>query len=203
VRIMVSGATATMRTLCHKYPQHLGVLITPQNRNGLCDLPLPWAVDNAAFSNPDDHKFFNLCVDTWGMTGHNPPEWVAVPDAVGDHRATLRLFFDWVVQWQAELGETPFPLAFVLQDGCREEEVPWDFIAAVFVGGTDQFKLQQSGPLIRAAKERGKIVHMGRVNSLKRIKFAHSLGVDSVDGTCFSRFPNVKIEWAIRYIQTL
>jgi hypothetical protein len=165
--------------------------------------PLPWACDNSAFSKPEDLKFWNLAIDAWSHMTYNPPEWVAVPDVVGDHTATLRLFYDWVMQWSVELGRLPFPLAFVLQDGCREEDVPWAFISAVFVGGSDQFKLQQSGPLVRAAKERGKLVHVGRVNSLKRLKFAHSLGADSVDGTCFSMFPDKKIEWAIRYIQTL
>jgi hypothetical protein len=89
VRILVSGATATVRRLADQYREYIGVLMTPQNGNRLCSLPLPWAADNAAFSAPDDDKFSRLCVESWAMDRHHPPLWVAVPDVVGDHAATL------------------------------------------------------------------------------------------------------------------
>lgn len=199
----MSGATATIRQLADRYRQHLGVLRTPQNGNRLCSLPLPWAVDNAAFSDPDDDKFWRLCIDSWNMDRHYLPMWVAVPDAVADHRATRRLFGDWTSHWRYEIGRIPFPLSFVLQDGCTVGEVPWDEIEAVFVGGSTRFKLCESETLIRAAKHRGKLVHVGRVNTLRRLRFAHDLGADSVDGTAFSMFPDRYIERALKYLQRL
>lgn len=203
MRIMVSGGTATVRALAHKYPQQLGVLLTPQNGNRVCSLPLPWAADNAAFSNPDDDKFWRLCIQAWGMDRHNPPLWVAVPDVVGDHTATLRMFGWWCDYWREELGYIPFPLAFVLQDGCTVDEIPWAEIAAVFVGGSTKFKLRESAELVEAAKARGKLVHIGRVNTLQRLRFAHDVGADTVDGTAFSMFPDTYIERGCRYLQKL
>lgn len=203
MRILVSGATKTVRQFAAQYPDHLGVLMTPQNGNRLCALPLPWAADNAAFSKPDDAKFSRLCVESWAMEGYHPPMWLAVPDVVGDHAATLRLFGWWCDEWQNEYGCIPFPLAFVLQDGCRPEEVPWDEIAAVFVGGSTEFKLRQSSELITEAKRRQKRVHIGRVNTLQRLRYAHDVGADTVDGTAFSMFPDIKIPWALQYLQTL
>lgn len=203
MRILVSGATATLRQLAHKYANYLGVLQTPQNGNALCRLPLPWAADNAAFSNPDDDKFWRLCIDAWGMQRHNTPLWVAVPDVVGNHSETLRLFSAWHDCWTAEIGHIPFPLAFVLQNGCTADSIPWDAIEAVFVGGDDRFKLRLAAPLIDEAKDRGKWCHIGRVNSLQRLRYAYDVRADSVDGTCFSMFPEKKIPWAVRYLQRL
>lgn len=203
MRILVSGATATVRRLADQYRDHLGVLMTPQNGNRLCSLPLPWAADNAAFSRPDDIKFSRLCVESWALDRYHPPLWVAVPDAVGDHAATLQLFGWWCDEWRHEYGYIPFPLAFVLQDGCTAAEVPWDEIEAVFVGGSTRFKLRESESLVRTAKDRGKLVHVGRVNTLRRLRFAHDLGADTVDGTAFSMFPDTYIERGVRFLQRL
>jgi hypothetical protein len=63
-------------------------------------------------------------------------------------------------------------------------------LGALFIGGaTDQFKL---GPEVEAivaeARARNVWVHMGRVNSLRRLAYAASIGCDSVDGTQWVRF---------------
>ena len=137
------------------------------------------------------------------MDRYNPPLWVAVPDVVADHAATLRLFCWWCDYWREELGYIPFPLAFVLQDGCTVDEIPWADIAAVFVGGSTKFKLRESAELVEAAKARGKLVHIGRVNTLQRLRFAHDVGADTVDGTAFSMFPDTYVERGCRYLQQL
>lgn len=203
MKILVSGATATIRQLVARHGEHLGVLMTPQNGNRVCSLPLPWACDNSAFSNPDDDKFWRLCMQSWGVLEYHPPMWVAVPDVVGSHSETLRLFGWWCDWWRAELGRIPWRLAFVLQDGCAAGDVPWDDISAVFVGGSTRFKLRQSADLIAEAKDRGKRVHLGRVNSLRRLKFAHDVGADTVDGSSFSAFPATYIGRACRYLESL
>jgi hypothetical protein len=134
-----------------------------------------------------------------------PPNllWVAVPDVVrcacgakehcpkehrgercgprGDAQATLERFALWHT-WISHL-----PLAFVLQDGSEEPGmIPWDAagLTAVFVGGSDEFKLgPEAARLIREARRRGLYAHMGRVNSAKRIQYAKSIGCTSIDGT--------------------
>ena len=208
MKIYVSGGTTTVRHLSTTRlgQEHLGHLLTPQMGNDIGSLirsGLPWACDNSAFSNPDDTKFWNMAIDAWDWMRHCPPDWVAVPDSVCNHSETLRLFHDWVAMWNYELDTIPFPLAFVLQNGADIDSVPWDQIAAVFVGGDDDFKLNKCHDLVAYAKAIGKLVHVGRVNSLKRIKYAVDIGADSIDGSGFSMFPDRKIPRAIKEIGRL
>lgn len=116
----------------------------------------------------------------WGLPGCL---FVTAPDVVGDAERTLELFED----WYDELNATLLPLALVAQDGLIPEQVPWRRIDAVFVGGTSEFKMgEQARGLVNEARVRGKWVHMGRVNSHQRMRYAKAIGCDSVDGTGFS-----------------
>ena len=47
--------------------------------------------------------------------------------------------------------------------------------------------------LIRQAKQRGKWVHVGRVNTLRRITWFKALEVDSIDDTGFARFSRARL----------
>lgn len=204
MRILVSGATTTISRLEHtELGNFLGVLHTTQNGNRFGTSGLPWACDNSAYSNPDDRKFWNRTIDTWGFDTYHPPLWVAVPDVVGCHSSTLDLFHGWVATWEYELGFIPFPLAFVLQNGATTDSIPWDQIEAVFVGGDDSFKLSDCHHLIDEAKQRGKLVHIGRVNTLGRIDYAFDIGADTIDGSGFSMFPEVKLAPALRRVKRL
>src|SRR5690242_20378844 len=104
--------------------------------------------------------------------------YVTSPDIVASARRTLELFDFWyprLCQW---------PIALVAQDGQEDLPIPWNLIAAIFVGGSTQFKLSQSAvDIIRTAQAMGKWVHVGRVNDPKRWERFEKLKVDSVDGT--------------------
>jgi len=99
---------------------------------------------------------------------------------VGDAAATLEMSRPYFGQIRA-LG---FAVAYVLQDGQEDVPVPWDEVDAIFIGGSDDFKLgAYCAQLVAEAKRRGLWVHKGRVNSRKRMLIAHSFGCDSADGT--------------------
>lgn len=53
------------------------------------------------------------------------------------------------------------------------------------------------------AKRRGKHVHMGRVNSLRRLRFARDIGCDSVDGTFLGFGPDVNIVRLQRWLDDI
>lgn len=186
MRLLVSGATVTMRRLAKKasVSPHLGHLLTPANGNKLSSLlssGLPFACDNAAFSSfcPKAFKRMVCRVIDYGKS----PMWVTCPDVVGDADATLRRFEDWKHFLHG------LPIAFVAQDGCESVGIPWDEIACVFIGGSTEWKLSRyAEKTCMEAKKRNKLIHMGRVNSLKRLRLAVRWGCDSIDGTSLSMF---------------
>jgi len=153
-----------------------------------------WVADNGRFSAPQnytDEKYL-----AW--LAKMPAElclFATAPDVVGDAAATLALSAPMFAPIRA-LG---FPVAFVAQDGQEALPVPWDEIDALFIGGTTAWKLSTAAAEIaQEAKRRGKWVHMGRVNSLKRYRYAESIGCDSADGTQLRFRPDDHIE-AIRH----
>jgi hypothetical protein len=106
--------------------------------------------------------------------------FAVAPDVVGDAAATLRRSRPYL----ARIRELGYPVAYVLQDCQEDVPVPWDEIDAVFVGGSDAFKLGPvAAALCREARARGLWVHVGRVNSGKRLIYAVSIGAGSADGT--------------------
>jgi len=163
---------------------HLGVLCSPRRIYGAELAGWTWAADNDAFSEWSDERYRAMLERVRGREGLR---FVTAPDVVGDAQETLARFWE----WRDEL--LGVPLAFVLQDGATSREVPWTQLAAVFVGGKDDeqgnaiWKLgPQAAELVREAQARRKWVHMGRVNSHQRLRYAKALGCDSVDGSSFS-----------------
>jgi hypothetical protein len=194
--ILVSGATPTMRRL--RGTRGLGVLFIPRARTSVDTL---WpgcvaAADNGAFTAFDVRAFTTMLDRLRGV----PLQFVAAPDVVGNAADTLQRFRRWAPTIQAH----GFPVALVGQDGLTVPTVPWDDIDAFFIGGTTGWKLSRDARTLAAyAKARGKWVHMGRVNSRTRAHYAEQIGCDSIDGTCFSRWADVKVPKGLQWIAPL
>jgi len=157
----------------------LGFIDTPAQGNRRPP-GIEWCADNSCFgsSYPGDDKWF-----AWlAKNAHEAATclFATAPDVVGDAAATLARSGPWLPKIRA-LG---YPAALVAQDGLESLVVPWDDFDVLFIGGTTEWKL---GPwareLVRQAKDRGKWVHMGRVNSERRYRYANAIGCDSADGT--------------------
>jgi len=80
----------------------------------------------------------------------------------------------------------PFPLAYVLQDGC-EQHGDFPHCDAVFLGGSDPWREACGAGLLLKARAEGLYTHCGRVNSQRRLDALAALDVDSADGT-YMRF---------------
>jgi hypothetical protein len=191
--ILVSGATKTVRRYSDN--KHLGCLLTPDTGNRIETMNgLPWAADNAAFSNFKEEKFIKMLDKIKGSN----PLFVTAPDVVADAEQTISLF----EKWQPIIKSYGLKAAFVLQDGQESLPVPWKGIDAVFIGGTTEWKLgRHAYNLVKEAKKRGIWVHMGRVNSNKRLEYARDIGCDSVDGTGYSMFPDKRIPKALEFLE--
>lgn len=141
-----------------------------------------WAMDNDAFSAWNADRF-KRALDYYADLPNCL--FVVVPDVLCDATATRERF----ETWHAHVATYGYPLAYVAQNGQRREDVPFSQIGALFIGGDNAFKLGASAAgLVLEAKARGLWVHMGRVNSQKRIRYARAIGCDSVDGTRTVRF---------------
>lgn len=193
--ILLSGATKTLS----KHPD-LGILLTPANRQYHVGDGRPWAVDNGAFSGFDARLFVHLLDRLHGEGKTRGCLFVAAPDVVADWRATVDLFR----VWHPLIAAYGYPVGFVLQDGIHAGNVPWAECAAVFIGGSTAWKLSSAAATLAGyAHALGKHVHMGRVNTLKRIQMAWRIGVDSIDGTNYSMYPDTKIPGSLAWIQYL
>lgn len=200
--VLVSGATGTHR----RYWNHptFGRLITPRTGNSLRSISDKiWAADNDCFQGWDmvRERAFSRMLGRMCLDGNKATcKFVTMPDAVGDCGTTLERF----EAWEPIVRTSGFPVALVAQDGLTNDAVPWGRIDALFIGGSTVFKLSsQVDSLVEEAKARAKWVHVGRVNSFRRIRHFHEIGVDSIDGTCFSKWPDKYFPGALRWIGRL
>lgn len=163
----------------------VGQLLTPLTRYRLREPARPWGIDNGAFSRFDEKAFMALLK----RESHHKENclFVAVPDVVGSARRTLEVF----ERWKPRLDG--WKLALVCQDGQENLPIPWDDIAAVFIGGSTNWKCgPYAAQIIKAAKALGKWVHVGRVNDPDRFEHFDQLGADSADGSGIARYTHMR-----------
>lgn len=180
-------SSAPLRAVCREH--NIGLMCQPGNgyTTQIDQFPF-WAADNGCFGKYadvfDPEKWF-----AWLITHKAKAStclFATAPDVVGNAAATL-----WRSRpWLSRIRELGYPAAFVAQDGIQWASIPWSEFDVLFIGGSTVFKL---GPLARAvaadANARGKAVHMGRVNSRRRLMVAEDFGCTSADGT-FLAFGN-------------
>ncbi len=165
-----------------------------------------WCADNGCFGKgwPGEDAWLR-----W-LDKHSERELCAfatAPDVVGDAAGTLQRSLPYLPQIR-QLG---YPAALVAQNGLEHLTVPWDDFDVLFIGGSPECrpcayvrpigefqrkhcphcnrKLAEwklgihAAHLVIEARRHGKWVHMGRVNSRRRYRYASVMGCDSADGT--------------------
>jgi hypothetical protein len=162
----------------------LGFIDTPLQGN-VRPKGVRWCADNGCFGKGFQENRW------WEWLKANDADGCAfatAPDVVGDAAATLERSLPWL----SKIRGLGYPAAFVAQDGAEHVQIPWGEFDVLFVGGSTDFKLGAvARRLVHEAKARGLRVHMGRVNSLRRYRYAEAIGCDSADGT-FLKFGPAK-----------
>lgn len=172
----------------------LGQMVTPDQGNRVVD-GVRWALDNGCFSE-------RWTADRWLAALARYQDalgclWAVVPDVVADADATDRLWS----QWLPAVHKHGYQAAYVLQDGC--ESIPAE-ACAVFVGGSTEWKLGPAAhALVAQAKQLGLWAHMGRVNSLKRLRYAQAIGCDSADGTIIAVAPDRRLPEVLGWLRAV
>ena len=177
----------------------LGQIVTPAAGNRLL-LGVDWCADNAVFANhyPGDDAYL-AWLDSRSWAAHRCAFAVA-PDVVGDAAATLRRSAPMLPR----LRNAGYPAALVAQNGLEHLPVPWDEFDVLFLGGDTDWKLGQHARRLTAdAKARGKWVHMGRVNSRRRLQIAAHMGCDSADGTYLAHAPDQNLTRLLDWLNEL
>lgn len=168
----------------------LGVMFQPGMGNAIPFKFVKWAADNGCFAKGADFDGGDWLEWLAGLRRHRGTCLFAVaPDVLGDHEAT----WERSAPFLSTIRQLGFRAALVAQDGF-EDYPRWDGYDALFIGGSTAWKLSE-GAYVAAqqARLKGKWVHMGRVNSLRRLTAAHISAFDSVDGTYLKFGPDVNI----------
>lgn len=161
-----------------------------------------WAMDNACFNHADtfDLDAFLVVAEKRLVVAGDRCLFIVAPDVPFDAEGTLRRFEAWGERCR-DLGA---PVVMATQNGMGVEDVPWNAIDGLFVGGNTRWKMgHESGALIQEARRRGQWVHMGRVNSLRRLRVAASMGCNSVDGTFLKYAPDHNWGRMLRWFNAL
>ena len=171
----------------------IGCMTTPAQGNIIPPGAL-YACDNGKFGCdgkgrnwPGTQRWWDWLEHTVERYGPDRCLWALAPDVPFNAQATLAESLPWL----ARIRELGVPAAFAAQNGSEHGLIPWDELDVLFLAGDTEWK---TGPiaerLSREAKERGKQVHMGRVNSLQRLRTAEWFGCDSADGTYLAFGPD-------------
>lgn len=175
----------------------LGCIITPHQGN--VTFPDEWDViaDNGCFSGRWTYRHWF----DWLLGLPRSVRFVVCPDvfdlAGGEcHSATLE-------RWQQiapAIERHGFTPAFVCQVGANVGNLPTN-APVLFLGGTTEWKL---GPdAWEIARHKGdRWVHMGRVNSKRRLDTARMMGCDSVDGTYLTFGPDVNLPRLLGWLRS-
>ena len=115
-------------------------------------------------------------------------EWMVLPDIVGGGRESLVRSIDFYKQQRPE--HVPAWMLAV-QDGMNIADVRrlLDlYPLGIFVGGSTDWKWRTAHEWAELGLDLGRRVHVGRVNSQRRIRLCRDLGIASCDGSSVSRF---------------
>ena len=179
MKIMLDCSPSKIDAYSKKYNYNFAQLRTPLTAYGLSGRI--YGLDNGCFSKFNKKTWRRLVAEA----KDNPPQFVTAPDIVGDARRTLELFD----QFYDEIN--PLPVALVLQDGIGNFNIDWKRVDAVFVGGSDAFKVSDEAiNACKVAKMLDKWVHVGRVNTAQRVSNWIGLA-DSIDGSGISKYDHM------------
>ena len=157
-----------------------------------------WGMDSGCFNNKNFTWFKYY---SWVIRKYNSNcLFIPIPDVVGSAQETLKLFNKFYDLFK----QLPGDLAFVAQDGITEIDIPWDKFHTLFIGGTTDWKLgEEAKQIIKQGQYLNKWIHIGRVNTISRLKYFAEMKVNSVDGTYATFGPDINIPKLIRWVNKI
>jgi hypothetical protein len=180
----------------------LACMTTPSQGNRVPDGAW-WAADNGKFGKgwPGTRAWWEWLQGV--AVKYDPARclFATAPDVVGDSEATTVESRPWLPM----IRSIGLPAAFVAQDGCeRRGLIPWGEFDVLFLGGSTEFKLSDTARRLTAhARGVGLDVHMGRVNSRRRLRIADDWGCTSADGTFLAFGPDKNLPQLLGWLEEI
>jgi hypothetical protein len=178
----------------------LGMIATPAAGNAV-PADVDWCADNSCFTPgryPGDTAYLRWLGQRVDRAGRCA--FATAPDVPFNAAATLARAQPMLEHIRA----AGYPAALVAQDGLEDLPISWNSFDALFLGGTTQWKLGPAAArLAREARQHGLWVHMGRVNSRRRLRYAASIGCQSADGTCLAFGPDLQLPRLLGWLSDL
>jgi len=147
----------------------------------------PYALDNGAWTayrrnEAFDESAFRRALDLMGADA----DFVVAPDIVTGGIESLRFSEKWIRELQDRCQLT----LIAVQDGMTPEDVEpmLSDDLGLFVGGSTDWKIHTLPRWGRVKASTGCYLHVGRVNTRRRIRLCGLAGADSFDGSGVSRF---------------
>jgi hypothetical protein len=181
-----NNTSGIVHYLAGAYPNKIGLFISPDGWR-VPPWYLPYALDNGCFIEWKEKEFYKMCRQA---NFYHAPLFVVVPDVVADAEATMK---SWHIH-KPRIADMGYKLGFACQDGMEPQDVPKD-AHCCFIGGSTEWKLSDAHKFKGVAPW----LHIGRVNTPDRLKWAENIGADSVDGTGFFRSKDYKMAAFIEY----
>lgn len=159
-----------------------------------------WAADTGCFAHPHTFRLDKYLAWLW----RNLPyvEWclfATAPDVFGDGQETLHR----AIPALPAIRFLGYKAALVLQPGIMISDICWDALDAVFLGGPNEWQhSQEAQNIMREARNQQKHIHIGRVNSMKRFRYAQAFA-DSADGTHVAFKPTKGIAEVAEWMNTV
>ncbi len=159
----------------------------------------PYAIDNGAWTShqqgtPFDDAAFIKCVNYLGADA----DFVVAPDVVMGGMGSLALSLTWIPWLRDRCRRILVPV----QDGMTDEDIAplLSPELGIFVGGSTEWKEATTLRWSRLAHAHGAWCHVGRVNTIRRIRICQFAAVDSIDGSSASRYAVTlpKLDGAVR-----
>jgi len=197
VIIMPANSTNELVHLWAAMYGQVGHLYTPA-RNERLRPWLPYVLDNGRYAEtlagvPFDADRFLRYVETY-VQREQQPRWIAVPDVPFYGDGTVEMYEEWALKLQ----QYKVPLAVVVQDGMTPEIVQGLSVKpdVIFVGGTYDWKWQTARDWCRVFPR----VHVGRVNSPRRLDELEAMGCESCDGSGWFRGKGPQVVGLARFL---
>lgn len=184
--IAYASRTGTKRNLAALRAAGWRLMLSPTGE--LRDEGFAYALDNGAWTAYNSKTAWDEAafVDALARFGARA-DFVAAPDVVGGGLDSLRLSTSWLARC---LGSRCGRVLIPVQDGMQPDDVASLLCrqVGIFVGGTDKWKEQSTPIWAELADVRRAYIHVGRVNSQRRLRICQTSGVNSFDGSGPSRF---------------